>query len=140
MAFQFSTAARNAALDAIETAAGTSCILRIRSGSAPANCAAARSGTVLATLNLPSDWLAAASSGSKAKSGTWEDTSADATGTAGHFEIMDSTGTTCHIQGTVSQRAADGGAGDLQLDQATAGLVAGQAVTISSFTLTAGGA
>lgn len=135
MAFQFSTAARNAALDAIETTAGTSCILRIRSGSAPASCAAARSGTVLATLNLPSDWLAAASSGSKAKSGTWEDTSADATGTAGHFEVMDSAGTTCHIQGTVT---ATGGGGDMTLDNTS--IASGQAVTVTSFSLTAGGA
>lgn len=70
MPFQFSTAARNASLDAIETAIGTSPILRIRSGAAPANCAAARTGTVLATMNLPADWLAAAASGSKGLLGT----------------------------------------------------------------------
>lgn len=63
MAFQFSTAARNAALDAIETTAGTAPTLTIRTGSVPANCAAARAGTVLATLTLPSDWLTAASNG-----------------------------------------------------------------------------
>lgn len=135
MAFQFSTSARNAALDAIETAIGTSAILKIRTGSAPANVAAAASGTVLATLNLPSDWLAAASSGSKSKSGTWEDTSADATGTAGHFEITASDGTTRHIQGTVT---ATGGGGDMTLDNVS--IASGQAVTITSFTLTAGGA
>lgn len=135
MAFQFSTSARNAALDAIETAIGTSAILKIRTGSAPANVAAAASGTVLATLNLPSDWLAAASSGSKSKSGTWEDTSADATGTAGHFEITASDGTTRHMQGTVT---ATGGGGDMTLDNVS--IASGQAVTITSFTLTAGGA
>jgi hypothetical protein len=42
---------------------------------------------VLATLSLPSDFMAAASSGSKAKSGTWEDTSADNTGTAAHWRL-----------------------------------------------------
>lgn len=135
MAFQFSVSARNAALDAIETAIGTSAILKIRTGSAPANVAAAASGTVLATLNLPSDWLAAASSGSKSKSGTWEDTSADATGTAGHFEITASDGTTRHMQGTVT---ATGGGGDMTLDNVS--IASGQAVTITSFTLTAGGA
>ena len=71
MAFQFSTTARNAALDAIETAIGTSAVLKIRSGSVPADCGTADAGTVLATLTLPSDWLAAASGGSKSKSGTW---------------------------------------------------------------------
>jgi hypothetical protein len=67
MAFQFSVAARNAALDAIETAAGTGPTLTIRTGAVPANCGAARTGTVLATLVLPSDWLAAASGGSKTR-------------------------------------------------------------------------
>lgn len=135
MAVQLSVAARNARLDAIETTIGTSAILRIRTGAQPANCAAARSGTVLATLNLPSDWLAAASSGSKAKSGTWEDASADAAGTAAHFEIMDSTATTCHLQGSVT---ATGGGGDLTLDNVVIALA--QQVTITGFTLTDGNA
>ena len=135
MAFQFSVAARNAALDAIETATGTSAILRIRTGSEPATCATADSGTVLATLNLPSDWLAAASSGTKALSGTWQDTSADATGTAGHFRVYDSTGATCHIQGSVT---ATGGGGDMTLDNTS--IASGQQVNVTGFTLTAGGA
>ena len=135
MAFQFSTTARNAALDAIETAIGASAILKIRSGSAPADCGTANSGTVLATLNLPSDWLAAASGGSKSKSGTWEDTSADAVGTAGHFRIYASDGTTVHMQGTIT---ATGGGGDMTLDNTS--IASGQTVTITSFTLSAGGA
>lgn len=135
MAFQFSTTARNAALDAIETAIGASAILKIRSGSAPADCGTADSGTVLATLNLPSDWLAAASGGSKSKSGTWEDTSADAAGTAGHFRIYASNGTTVHMQGTIT---ATGGGGDMTLDNTS--IASGQQVTITSFTLSAGGA
>lgn len=135
MSFQFSTGARNAALDAIETAIGTSAILKIRSGAAPATCATADSGTVLATLNLPSDWLAAASSGSKAKSGTWEDASADAAGTAAHFRIYASDGTTCHTQGTVT---ITGGGGDMTLDNTN--IASGQAITVTSFSITAGGA
>lgn len=135
MALQLSVAARNARLDAIETAVGVSAILKIRTGAAPANCAAADSGTVLATLNLPSDWLAAAASGAKSKSGTWEDTSADATGTAAHFRIYASDGTTCHIQGTVTITS---GGGDMELDNTS--LAAGQTVTITSFTLTDGNA
>lgn len=130
MAFQFSTAAVNAALDAIETAIGTSAILKIRTGAAPATVATADSGTVLATLNLPSDWLAAAASRAKAKSGTWEDTSADATGTAAHFRIYASDGTTAHIQGSVT---ATGGGGDMTLDNVS--IASGQQVTITSFTL-----
>lgn len=133
MSLQESVTVRNARLDAIETTVGTSPIMKIRSGSVPATCATADSGTVLATLTLPSDWMAAASSGSKAKSGTWQDTSADATGTAGHWRIYASDGTTCHLQGTVT---ATGGGGDMEVDNTS--FASGQSVTINSFTITAG--
>lgn len=131
MAVQLSVAVRNARLDAIETTIGTSAVLKIRTGAQPANCATADSGTVLATLNLPSDWMAAASSGSKAKSGTWEDLSADNTGTAAHFRVYASDGTTCGIQGSIT---ATGGGGDMTLDNTS--IASGQTVTITSFTLT----
>lgn len=133
MAVQLSAAVRNARLDAIETAIGVSAVLKIRTGAQPANVATADSGTVLATLNLPSDWMAAASGGAKAKTGTWEDTSADATGTAAHFRIYASDGTTAHLQGSCGI-----GTGDLQLVNTS--LATGQAVTITSFTLTDGNA
>jgi hypothetical protein len=129
MAIQLSAAVRNARLDAIETAISTSAVLKIRSGSAPADVATADSGTVLATLSLPSDWMAAASSGSKAKSGTWQDTSADATGTAAHFRIYASDGTTAHIQGTVGTSGTD-----MIVDSTS--FTATQSFTINSFTLT----
>ena len=132
MALQLSVAVRNAMLDAIETAIGTSAVMKIRTGAPPASVATADSGTVLATLTLPSDWMAAASSGSKAKSGTWEDTSADAAGTAGHYRIYASDGTTCHMQGTVT---ATGGGGDLTVDNVV--FAAGQSFTVTSFSLTA---
>lgn len=135
MALKYSTAVRNAQLDAIESEVGTSAIMEIRTGAPPANVAAANSGTVLATLNLPSDWLAAASSGSKGLNGTWEDTSADAAGTAGHFRIFASDGTTAHIQGTIT---ATSGGGDMELDNTS--IAAGQAISISSFTISAGNA
>lgn len=131
MAIQFSVTVRNARLDAIETAVGTSAVLTIRSGAAPATCATADSGTVLATINCPSDWLAAAASGSKSISGTWQDLSADATGTAGHFRLYDSTGTTCHMQGTVT---ATGGGGDMEVTNTS--FTAGQSFTVNTFTLT----
>jgi hypothetical protein len=135
VAIQLSTAVRNARLDAIESTVGTSAVMKIRTGSAPANCGTADSGTVLATLNLPSDWMAAAANGAKAKSGTWEDTSADATGTAGHFRIYDSGGSTCHLQGTVT---GTGGGGDLEVQNTS--FATGQAVTVTGFTLTDGNA
>jgi hypothetical protein len=120
-------------LDAIETTVSTAPTLEIRTGSVPATCATAASGTVLATMTLPSDWMAAASGGSKALSGTWSDTSADATGTAAHYRINQ--GATCHMQGTVT---ATGGGGDLTLDNTS--IASGQTVTITSFSITQGGA
>src|SRR5437899_3323233 len=126
MAFQFSTAARNAALDAIETAVGTSPIMKIRTGAPPADCSTTATGTVLATISLPSDWMANAASGAKSKSGTWEDTVADNSGVAGWFEITDNAGTTRHIQGTCGV-----GSGDLQLDNTS--INAGQDVLITAF-------
>jgi len=135
MALQYSVAVRNAKLDAVETAIGASAVLKLRTGAQPADCAAADSGTVVATLTLPSDWMAAASSGSKAKAGTWEDTSADNAGTVAHFRLYASDGTTCHAQGTVTNT---GGGGDMTLDNVAVN--AGQAITITGFTLTAGNA
>jgi len=135
MTLQYSVSVRNAQLDAIETTISTSAVLKLRSGSPPSDVATADSGTVLATLSLPSDWLAAASSGSKAKSGTWEDTSADATGTIGHFRVYASDGTTAHIQGTVT---ASGGGGDMTVDNTS--VASGQNVTVSSFTISRGNA
>lgn len=133
MAVQLSVAVRNARLDAIETAVGASAVLKIRTGAAPANCAAADAGTVLATLALPSDWMAAASGGSKAMSGTWSDSSADAAGTAAHWRLYASDGTTCHAQGSVT---ATGGGGDMTVDNAV--FAAGQSFSITAFALTDG--
>lgn len=131
MAIQLSTAVRNGRLDSIETVIGTSAVLKIFSGSMPANCAAADSGTKLVEMALPSDWMAAASSGSKSKTGTWSDSSADATGTAGYFRIYASDGSTCGLQGTVT---ATSGGGDMELDNVS--IASGQTVTVTTFTLT----
>ena len=132
MAIKYSVAVRNAQLDALETAIGTGAVLKMRTGAPPATVATADSGTVLATLTLPSDWMAAASSGSKAKTGTWEDMSADATGDAGHFRVYASDGTTAHIQGTIT---ATSGGGDMELDNIS--IAAAQAVTVTGFTISA---
>lgn len=131
MTIQFSVAVRNAMLDAIETTSGTSAKLRILTGAVPANCAAAQTGTLLVEMALPADWMAAASGGTKALAGSWTGTGA-AAGTAAHYRIVDTAGTTCHEQGTVT---ATGGGGDLTLDNTS--IASAQAVTITSKTLTA---
>lgn len=133
MALRYSVAIRNARLDVVESTIGASAQLVILTGSEPASCAAAETGTRLAVMTLPADWAAAASAGTKALLGTWQDASADATGTAAYFRIYDSAGTTCGVQGTVT---ASGGGGQLQL--ASTAITSGQPVQITSFTLTAG--
>ena len=132
MTIQRSVAARNAALDAFETTVSTAPLLRIFTGAQPANCAAASSGTLLVEMTLPSDWLSAASSGAKAKAGTWSATASD-TGTAGHYRIFNSAGSVCHEQGSCGI-----GTGDLQLDNTS--IATGQTVTVSAYTITAGNA
>jgi hypothetical protein len=131
MTLQLRTADRNAILDELIAQWGADLVLKIRTGAAPANVATADSGTVLATLSGLD--FAAASGGAISMTGAWEDAAADATGTAAHFRIYQTDGTTCVAQGTVGA-----GSGDLQL--VTTSLVAGQPVEITTFTLTAPGA
>lgn len=133
MTIQFSVALRNRRLDSIETEIGTAPLLTLRVGAPPANTAEANSGTLVASMTLPSDWLAAASGGSKALSGTWQDLSADASGLVGHFRIHTSDGANCVVQGTVANSGAD-----MNLDNNNVN--AGQQINITTFTLTDGNA
>ena len=129
---QLSIVVRNALLDAIETAMGASIIAEVRTGSPPADCATAASGTLLAQSVMPSDWMNAASAGTKTKNGTWTITGI-AAGTIGYFRLYDSQSpTTCHIQGTVT---IGGGGGDMIVDNVSIGV--GQVATVNTFTLTA---
>lgn len=124
MAITTNTTFKNTVLDGFDTAfnSGT---LEIRTGSAP-GAGNTATGTVLATITLPADAFAAASGGTKAKAGTWQDASADATGTAAHFRM---TGGSNIVEGTVT---ATGGGGDMELDSVS--ITAGQVVTITGFT------
>ncbi|SOC19513.1 hypothetical protein [Rhodobacter maris] len=133
MATQFSTRVRNAALNAIETTIGAAPTLELRTGAPPASAAATDTGTLLASMTLPSDWMADAAAGAKTILGTWQDSAADAAGTVGHYRIK--AAGACDIQGTVT---ITGGGGDMTLDNPV--LAVGQQVTITAFTLTAGGA
>ncbi len=135
MAVKLSTAARNARLDALEVAIGTDAVLKIFDGSLPANCAASDAGTVVSAITCPTDYMAAASGGSKAKSGTWEDAAADADGDAQYFRLYASNGTTCHMQGTVT---VTGGGGDLTVQNTS--FATGQKFTVTGFTWTDGNA
>lgn len=131
MSLQLSDTVRNAQLDAIETAIGTGAILKIYdlTGAAPANCAAAITATLIATITCPTDWMNAASGASKTKLGTWS-VAASGSGIADFFRLFASDGTTCHAQGTVT---ATGGGGDMTVDNTN--IASGQTVTVNTFTL-----
>lgn len=132
MAIKLSVAVRNAMLDAYETTIGTSPKMRILTGAAPANCAAAQTGTLLAELTLPADWASAAAAGAKALTGSWSG-SVTVAGTAAHFRVVDSTGTTCHEQGTIDTTGSD-------INLTSTALTVGQVLVITAKTLTAGNA
>lgn len=133
MTWQMSTTARNNMADTFETTVGTSPTLELRTGAQPANCAAADSGSVIATITCPSNWLNAASNGAVTLTGTWQ-VAASATGTIAHFRLK-SSGGTVHGQGSVT---VTGGGGDMQVTNT--GAVSGQTFTVTAFTLSQGGA
>lgn len=133
---QFSDAVRDARANAIETTISTAPKLRFFTGAMPVNCAAADSGTLIADLTLPSDWLNASASGVKTKLGTWSGVGAAAAGAgmdAGYFRIKNSGATVTHMQGDVS---ITGGGGAMTLDSIN--IASGQPVTVSAFTITDG--
>lgn len=106
-------------------------VLEIRTGAQPADADTAASGTVLVTINLPADAMGVSSSGVIAKSGTWQDLTADASGEAGWFRIRNA-GDTLRLDGTITSTAV--GTGDMLLDNTN--IAAGQQVTVSTFSLT----
>ena len=96
------------------------------------NCAAADSGTALASITLAADWAANASAGAKSWSGLPVSNTAAATGTAAHFRLYASDGVTCHEQGTVT---VTGGGGDLTVDNVN--FNAGQLFSVTAWSWSA---
>lgn len=131
MTISYAVTLKNAKLDAITTAIGSSGLLRIYSGTPPANADTALSGnTLLAELALSATFAAGASSGVLTASAIASDTVADATGTASFFRLTTSGGT-AKVQGTVGTSGAD-------LNLNTVAIQANATVSVSSLTLTAG--
>jgi len=133
MALSYSTAIRNAQLDAVTTAVGTTAKLRIYSGTRPANVAASITGTQLAELTCNATFAPAASGGVLTLNAITSDSSADATGTATHFRLWNSAGSTAMVDGDVSTSGAD-------LNLNSVSLTSGGSVAVTSFTITAGNA
>lgn len=127
MAFQFDDACRNAAADALESAVGTSPVVKLFNGTIPANCAAADTGTVLAQGGPTGDWMAAASGGSKSLTGTFTVTGQAGAGAgtiATHFRLYSTGGTVCRHQGLCG--------GQVQIPTTALTAVNGNVLTFSS--------
>lgn len=139
MALQLSGTVRDAMAavvhDKINTLVGVqgAVTLRLYTGTPPAFASAA-SGTLVAEMTLPGNWMAAGPTGTSVLNGTWQDTGANATGTVTYFRIVTATAPTTHIQGTVT---TVGGGGDMELSPSNVITSTSQAITIASFTLTA---
>lgn len=139
----YSTGLRNAVLDGTDWTNiwdGGRLDIFDDSGSRPADADAteAGGGTILAQITLPTPAFAAsASGGSIAKSGTWQDLSANASGTADWFRMYDSAVTTgasttaVRLDGTVGLNS---GTFDLEFDNII--FTAADPITIDTFTVT----
>lgn len=149
MVMQVSVGLRNAMLEQIEnignnlavvagtggvTGTATAPTLTIFSGAAPASTVAADSGNALAILTLPVNFMGTAASGSIALTGTWQDASADLTGTAGHFRIKNSTPTvimqgSCGVRVQINTSATTAANGNVLTFTATTGVIVGMNVS-----------
>lgn len=135
MPLRLSTAVRNSMLSAVSAAVdgGSGAgYVEIRTGAQPATVATAVSGTLLATVPFSDPSFDDPSGGTMAADVTPvpEDSTADATGTAGYFRVFDSAATAV-MDGDIT---ATGGGGVMTLN--TVALTAGVAFQITSFALT----
>ena len=113
-------------LDAIDVGAGPGTI-EVYTGSQPESANDAATGTLLGTLTFSYPCGTVAAGGPLTASAITQDSSADASGTAGWARIADSAGNTV-MDINVS---ATGGAGALQLNTTT--IVAGGPIQVTSF-------
>lgn len=132
---QFSAEYRDGAANLLRTTLAASPLLRIYTGSLPANCAAAATGTLLATLPLPSTAMTTSSGGAGevTKSGTWSGTGS-AAGTAGYYRLEKAAG------GVVEQGDVTNNAGDGACKLANTSIAVDQPVEITSYSFLIGGA
>ena len=114
-------------VDALDAGAGAGTI-GIRTGAVPTNVADADTGTLLGTLTGSDPFFGAGSNGVAAASAITSDTNADASGTAAHGRMKDST-PTIHSDFTISTSGAD-----VNFNNIT--IVAGGTIAMSSLTAT----
>jgi hypothetical protein len=134
MALQYNIATLiNDRLNKILSDCGNSAIFQLWTGAEPAHCLTAASGTNLSSDTIPvatGAWLAAASGGSVAKTGTWT-LNGLAAGVAGYFRIYDSGTATCYVQGSVT---LTGSGGDMTMDNTN--IASSQVITVNTFSIT----
>ncbi len=139
----YSTGLRNAVLDGTDWTNifdGGRLDIFADDGTRPgdADATEAGGGTILAQITLPTpSFAAAAAAGAIAKSGVWQDGSANATGNANWFRMYDSAVTTgasttaIRIDGNVGLNT---GSFDIEFDNIA--FVAADPITIDTFTVT----
>lgn len=127
--FKIGSGARNAACDAIAALLNSGTIA-IRTGAPPTNVSDSNSGTLLGTLTFGATAFGSSSTGTATANSITSDTSADNSGTAGHFRGLTS-GAVTVFQGTAGESADTT---DMTFDNKT--IVAGGVIAISSLTLT----
>lgn len=129
MALGYVEVLRNNQLDEITARAGASALLRIYDGSRPATGGAAT--TKLAELTCNATFAPAASGGVLTLNAITADSSADATGTATWFRIVQSGGSNHVMDGNVGTSGSD-------LNFNSVSITSGGTVSVTSFTITAG--
>lgn len=124
-------AACNAVVDLLDAGAGAATI-QIRTGAQPADPDTAASGTLLATLTCSDPAFGNAADAAPGAIATanaiTDDTSADATGTAGYFRALDSDSNAI-IDGEVGTSGAD-------MNLNTVSITSGATVSVTSWTVT----
>jgi hypothetical protein len=129
----YKTTLRNAHLDAITAAIGSNGLLRMYSGTQPADADTGLSGnTLLAELALSSTAAPSASGGVLTLNSITPDSSADNSGTATWGSLTASGGTRI-VDFSIGTSGAD-------LNLNTVSIIAGAQVSVSSFAITAGNA
>ncbi len=126
-------AACNGVVDLLDADASPGYI-EIRTGAAPATVGAAATGTLLGTLVLSATAFGAATDASPSvatAAAITDDTTADASGTAGWFRAYDGGGINAVIQGDITTTAV--GTGDMTLDDTA--IVAGGTISVTSWTV-----
>ena len=133
MAIQYSLTHRNNAMTQLNTDIGASAVIKVFTGSAPANCGTADTGTLLVTFagnaggfgTVASQVLTASAVASATASGN---------GTAGYFRIYPSAATTTNavVQGTCGTSGAD-------MILTNTSITSGQTCNFTSLTVTAFG-